>query len=71
MAGDSGNIMGCRIQISNDELIEKLYERSSGCDGNLSFLIGVACGRIQWQQYRIADLEAALESSCLEMEDKG
>lgn len=41
-----------------NELIAKLRERSMGVDPNLSFLIGAACEKMEYQRDRLAALES-------------
>lgn len=56
--------------ISNDELVEKLrHYATEGYDPGMAFILGVASGRIIWQEELISELKASLESADLKMED--
>lgn len=57
--------------MGTEELIERLEFHAMSQDANLSFIMGVAAGKLYYQQQRIAELEAALESADMEREDLG
>lgn len=54
--------------ISTEELIKKLHLRSMSSDVNLAFLLGVAAGKLHYQQQRIIELESLLKSAAPELE---
>jgi len=46
-----------KAAIGNDELIEKLHQYAMEGTAEMAFVLGVASGRIRWQEQQIAELE--------------
>lgn len=54
--------------ISNDELIEKLFRFALEGTADMAFYLGVACGRIHYQEKTIQELKALFEREDLKMD---
>ena len=61
---------GMRETISNDTLLQKLFDCTQYLPGEMAFYLGAACGRLHAQEKMIQELTAKLESEDLKMEDK-
>lgn len=55
--------------ISNDELLQKLFDCTQFVPADMAFYLGAACGRIHAQEKMIEELRAELESMDIQMED--